>query len=44
MIKVKIDKSNTDFIRVDMTPQEYDAFARLMKAMNTHLKDYKGGK
>lgn len=41
---MRIDKSNKEFVRVDMTPQEYDAFVRLMKRMDNHLKDYKGGK
>lgn len=39
---MKIDKTiSNNFVRVDMTPQEYDAFVKLLKLQR---KDYKGGK
>ena len=38
---MRIDKTiSNKFVRVDMTPQEYDAFVKLLKVMR---KDYKGG-
>lgn len=37
---MKVDKTNTNFIRVDMTPKEYDAFVQILKLQR---KDYKGG-
>lgn len=42
-MNMRIDKNN-ETVNVEMTLQEYDAFVRLMKAMDNHLKDYKGGK
>ena len=42
---MRIDKKlSKDTVMVEMNTQEYDAFVRLMKAMDNHLKDYKGGK
>lgn len=39
---MKVDKTiSNKFVRVDMTPQEYDAFVQLLKLQR---KDYKGGK
>lgn len=44
-MNMRIDKKlSKDKVMVEMTTQEYDAFVRLMKAMDNHLKDYKGGK
>lgn len=44
-MNMRIDKKiSKDTVMVEMTTQEYDAFVRLMKAMDNHLKDYKGGK
>ena len=44
-MNMRIDKKlSKDIVMVEMTTQEYDAFVRLMKAMDNHLKDYKGGK
>lgn len=39
---MKVDKTiSNKFVRVDMTPQEYDAFVKILKLQR---KDYKGGK
>ena len=38
---MKVDKTNSNFIRVDMTPEEYDAFVQILRLQR---KDYKGGK
>ena len=39
---MKVDKTiSNKFVRVDMTPQEYDAFVQLLKLQR---RDYKGGK
>lgn len=39
---MKVDKTiSNKFVRVDMTPQEYDAFVQILKLQR---KDYKGGK
>ena len=38
---MKIDKTNSNFVRVDMTLKEYEAFEKLIQL---ERKDYKGGK
>ena len=38
---MRIDKTNTNFVRVEMTLEEYKAFEKLLQLQR---KDYKGGK
>ena len=37
---MRIDKTNTNFVRVEMTLEEYKAFEQLLQLQR---KDYKGG-
>lgn len=38
---MKINKNNANFVRVEMTLEEYKAFEKLLQLQR---KDYKGGK
>lgn len=41
---MKIDKTiSNQFVRVDMTLEEYRIFEKILSLSESHLKDYKGG-
>ena len=40
---MKVKNKNTDFVTVEFSTEEFDAFVQLLK-LRTGVKDYKGGK
>ena len=41
---MKIKSKTSNFITVEFSTKEYDAFVELLKYKDTLIKDYKGGK
>ena len=41
---MKIKNKTSDFVNVEFTTEEYNAFVQILKLKQTHLKDYRGGK
>ena len=40
---MRVKNKNSNFVEVEFSTEEYDAFVQLLK-LKTGLKDYKGGK
>ena len=41
---MKVLNKDSNFVKVEFTTDEYDAFIQILKLKETHLKDYGGGK
>lgn len=41
---MKIVNKNSNFVNVEFSTEEYQAFIEILKLKETHLKDYGGGK
>lgn len=41
---MKVLNKDSNFIQVEFSTEEYNAFIQILKLKETHLKDYGGGK